>query len=335
MNDPTISPALIRLATCDDARTIAGIQVASWREAYRGILPAAHLASLDVGRRQEVWSKLCGAADSRVFVVSTGPAIAGFCHLSDSRDENADGVAEITSIYLDPGTWRRGLGRRLMSAAVDCATRKGKRAITLWVIEENLAARRFYEAIGFVADGATKQEFRQGFTLQEIRYRLDLPEREPVTIRSWQATDAEAIWQVYFLTTHESNGRDYHPELLERWAPRNHDMAAWSERLGNTNPFVAIVDEKIVGMAEIDSSGVIDYFYVLPRFQGRGIGRMLLDTLEFVAQTTGCGEIQADVSITARPFFEANGFRVTEARANIILGHPAPNFAMVKPLPRG
>src|SRR5437773_1165485 len=41
---------------------------------------------------------------------------------------------------------------------------------------------------------------------------------------------------------------------------------------------------------------------------------------------------RADVRITAKAFFFSRGFRITEAKSNIILGHPAPNFRMQKTL---
>lgn len=40
------------------------------------------------------------------------------------------------------------------------------------------------------------------------------------------------------------------------------------------------------------------------------------------------------IRFTAKGFFEANGFRVKEARENLILGQPAPNFVMSKELGR-
>src|ERR1700752_4563220 len=99
-------------------------------------------------------------------------------------------------------------------------------------------------------------------------------------IRRYLPGEEQAIWSVYFTATHESNARDYHPELLERWAPRNQDIDEWSNRLAQKNPFVAIVEGEIVGMAELEPDGFIDYFYVHPRCQGRGIGKALLATLE-------------------------------------------------------
>ena len=81
-----------------------------------------------------------------------------------------------------------------------------------------------------------------------------------------------------------------------------------------------------------EMDGFIDYFYVHPRWQGRGIGKALLVALESEAAKLGVKAIAADVSITAKAFFLSRGFRVTEAKSNIILGHPAPNFGMQKTL---
>jgi putative acetyltransferase len=83
-------------------------------------------------------------------------------------------------------------------------------------------------------------------------------------------------------------------------------------------------------MAEFESSGLIVYFYVHPKFQGMGIGKALLSAIEDEAKQIGVSRIFADVSVTAEPFFSSQGFTVTEARSRVILGHSAPNLAMTK-----
>ena len=152
-------------------------------------------------------------------------------------------------------------------------------------------------------------------------------------VRRYQPGEEAAIWNVVYQATRVSNAHDYHPDLIDRWAPHDQDMGEWADRLAGTNPFVAIVDEQIVGMTEIETAtGHINYFYVLPDFQGGGIGKILMATIEFEAKRSGADQLSADVSVTAKPFFESRGFFVVEARSNIILGHPAPQFAMAKDL---
>ena len=151
-------------------------------------------------------------------------------------------------------------------------------------------------------------------------------------IRRYLRGEEPLIWEVCYRATRVSNARDYHPDLIARWAPDDKDMDAWSERLSGKNPFVAMVDGKIAGMAEIEPSGFIDYFYVHPRFQGRGVGKALMRAVLEEAVAQGVKRVFANVSVTARTFFEAQGFEVTEARSNVILGHPAPNFAMSRAL---
>ena len=153
-----------------------------------------------------------------------------------------------------------------------------------------------------------------------------------MVIRRYNRGEESAVWKVYFAATHESNARDYHADLIDRWAPLDQDTGQWADRLAQKNPFVAVVDEEIVGMAEIEPDGFIDYFYVHPRWQDRGIGKALLASLESEAAKLGVNVISADVSITAKAFFLSRGFRIIEAKANIILGHPAPNFRMQKTL---
>ena len=85
-------------------------------------------------------------------------------------------------------------------------------------------------------------------------------------------------------------------------------------------------------MAEIEAGGFIDYFYVHLKAQDRGVGKALLAAVESEAAKFGASVVFADVSITAKSFFLSRGFCITEAKSNVILGHPAPNFRMEKRL---
>ncbi len=71
--------------------------------------------------------------------------------------------------------WGQGHGRELMTAALDGLTMVGYGEATLWVLDSNKRARRFYEAAGSRADGSVKEYEGLGFTLPEVRYRRLLP----------------------------------------------------------------------------------------------------------------------------------------------------------------
>lgn len=68
--------------------------------------------------------------------------------LIGAQRENTASVY-LYSLWLEPGARRRGLGRALVSAAVDWARTEGARTVTLRVHATNDAARQVYEDLGF------------------------------------------------------------------------------------------------------------------------------------------------------------------------------------------
>jgi ribosomal protein S18 acetylase RimI-like enzyme len=167
-----------RRATPDDSRRIAEIQVAGWKAAYRGIIPDDYLDAMTPERRQSFWDQQVRDECGEMFVAEVDSKVTGFCHLIPSRDADGDGVAEIAAIYVDPTAWRHGSGRSLCDAALASALQNKAPWVTLWVLVENALGRRFYDAMGFLADGARKSEDFRGFTLEEVRYRIDPRQRE-------------------------------------------------------------------------------------------------------------------------------------------------------------
>jgi ribosomal protein S18 acetylase RimI-like enzyme len=168
---------LVRNATAADAPGIAHVHVETWRAAYRGQMPDAVLDGLDVGRRTTFWHEHLSQMRGAVFVAEQDGKIMGFCDLIPSRDKDADprAVAEIAAIYILPPHWRTGAGRTLSKSALATAQGQDYQAVTLWVLTSNAGARRFYEAMGFRLDGATKTERAvDGSELHEVRFRISL-----------------------------------------------------------------------------------------------------------------------------------------------------------------
>lgn len=171
----------IRRATLQDAGRIAEIHVRSWQGGYRGLLPQDYLDGLDPAQRLPFRIRSLEAADwSRggcLVVAHPGGELAGFADFGATRDSEDDParVGEVFAIYLAPSAWGQGLGRALMTAALRHLAAAGYHEATLWVLDTNERARRFYDAAGFAPDGAEKTDYRHGFAIREVRYRRKLP----------------------------------------------------------------------------------------------------------------------------------------------------------------
>lgn len=174
-------PVDIRAARVEDAGRIAEIHVLGWQGGYRGLMPQDYLDGLDPAQRLAFRIQVLQQADwwSRggCFVVSDDDGVlAGFADVGRSRDDDAEPgeVGEVMAIYVAPDAWSTGLGRELMNAVLTHLAKIGYGQVTLWVLDTNARARRFYEAAGFRPDGAVKIDDSRGFSLREVRYRRTL-----------------------------------------------------------------------------------------------------------------------------------------------------------------
>jgi ribosomal protein S18 acetylase RimI-like enzyme len=163
----------IRAAGLEDAEDIEHLRVAGWQAAYRGILPDAYLDGMrvDVGRRR---TQMTGRPATVVESVAVqAGAIVGWVVGGHTRDafRARPGQGEIYGCYVQPEWWGRGVGRLLMTHAVTALAEAGLDDVTLWVLEDNQRARRFYEACGFQPDG-TRQLLDIGGPVPELRYQL-------------------------------------------------------------------------------------------------------------------------------------------------------------------
>jgi len=167
----------IREGELRDAEAIAGIHVRAWQDAYRGQLADDYLDGLRVEDRLEMHR---GAFTSpppeyRMWVVEEADRVVGFAVTAKSQDADADDrTAELYAIYLEPDRVGTGVGRELFAHAVDDLRERGFRTATLWVLETNERARRFYELAGWKTDGATTSERVDCEMRPTVRYRVAL-----------------------------------------------------------------------------------------------------------------------------------------------------------------
>ncbi len=166
----------IREAEPKDAEAIAGVHVRSWQAAYRGQLTDDYLDGLSVQERVEQHrGALASPGERRTWVAEEGGRVVGFAVTGPSQDADADErTGELYAIYLEPDRFGSGIGKTLSDHAVADLRERGFRTATLWVLETNDGARRFYEREGWAADGLATSERVDCEMRPTLRYRTDL-----------------------------------------------------------------------------------------------------------------------------------------------------------------
>lgn len=155
--------------------------------------------------------------------------------------------------------------------------------------------------------------------------------KQKVTIREYRSGDTQPLANIFYNTVHKINIQDYTHEQINAIAPESSlNPNRWIKKFEKTKPFVAIADEMIVGFAEFEPDGQIDCFYCHHDWIGRGVGSALMKTIYEKAADWKIQRIFAEVSITAKPFFEKQGFAVTEEQIVIRQGIQLVNYKMEK-----
>jgi ribosomal protein S18 acetylase RimI-like enzyme len=168
--------AQIRIATPDDAAALGAMHVASWRETYQGLLPDNMLASLSVEGRVAAWAKImrepATERSTMIYLAEHDATIVGFGSCGAQRTETlkAKGFdGEVSAVYVLREFQKRMIGTQLLRTMSLYLVRRGFKAAALWVLRDNLRARRFYEHLeGKII--AEREEVRDGAVLIELAY---------------------------------------------------------------------------------------------------------------------------------------------------------------------
>jgi putative acetyltransferase len=147
-------------------------------------------------------------------------------------------------------------------------------------------------------------------------------------IRKYRPGEERALWELFHDTIHRVNSAHYTADQVDAWAPDDLDMNRWERKITSIAPYVAVLEGVIVGYADLQPSGYIDHFFCHHQYQRRGVGKALMAHLKAKAAEAGIPTLTANVSVTARPFFEAQGFRVVQAQEVDVRGVTLRNFKM-------
>jgi GNAT superfamily N-acetyltransferase len=121
-----------------------------------------------------LWDELLAMPGLSMLMAEDEDGIAGYtaCGLGRDADTGPD-VGEVRSMFVAPRSWRSGVGRALMTAALDDLRERGYSEAIVWSFGDNDRANAFYESFGFARDGAERSNERWGH-IPEVRYRRTL-----------------------------------------------------------------------------------------------------------------------------------------------------------------
>jgi GNAT superfamily N-acetyltransferase len=174
----------VRPAGPDDAAEIARIQLATWRQAYRRILPRPVLDGLDETWMLGRWSAAIEkppSARHRVLVAveqAQQSYLVGFAATGEA-DEAAlapdepplpPDVASVTDLLIEPRWGRRGHGSRLLAACVEFWRGDGFDTAVAWAFDADTAMKGFLTSAGWEPDGASRALDMQDMLVPQLRF---------------------------------------------------------------------------------------------------------------------------------------------------------------------
>lgn len=133
------------------------------------------------------------------------------------------------------------------------------------------------------------------------------------TVRKFSNSDADEVSALIIRTLRTTNIKDYSEEFIEN------DVKMFSpegviERASWTHFYVICDGDTIVGCGAIgpywgkeDESSLFNIF-VLPEYQGKGVGRKIIETLELDEFFLRAKRVEIPASITACDFYRKLGY---------------------------
>lgn len=153
-----------------------------------------------------------------------------------------------------------------------------------------------------------------------------------MTIKTRQATsdDLGEILQLFEETIQTVNANDYSPEQITVWKNGALRRERWLKKIAEQYFLLAEIDSSLAGFGSITHDGYLDFLYVSRKHQRIGVAKTLYNQLEKFARENHVGRIISEVSITAKPFFQKQGFIFFHEQQVNIDGVKLTNYKMMK-----
>ena len=140
----------IKMETDDEINGKAYVHWKSWQEAYPGIVDQRYLNAFTL----EKCKKTAYHWPDNIIIAKDGEFVIGFVGYGKYHNDELENAGEVFAIYILSEYYGKGVGDRLMHAALSQLAEYPR--IAVWVLKNNKRAIRFYERFGYRFDGEEK-----------------------------------------------------------------------------------------------------------------------------------------------------------------------------------
>lgn len=149
-----------------------------------------------------------------------------------------------------------------------------------------------------------------------------------LAIRPYRPDDLDVMIAIFLGSVRQIAARDYNEGQIDAWARVERDK--WAVKRLSRPTWIAVIGDEPVGFTDLEPDGRVDMMYVHAAHQRKGIGTALLNKVEAAAAGLDLARIFTAASITARAFFESQGFHVVRPQLVQRGGQRLTNFLMEK-----
>lgn len=153
---------------------------------------------------------------------------------------------------------------------------------------------------------------------------------ENFTLRIGTVNDLASLQELFAATVKTICIQDYTVEQVEVWSSSIENRQRWSKMIKEQYVIVALKNNTIVGFCTLDKGTYIDLLFVHKDYQGQKIAYHLYKNIENESKRRKTKQLWADVSKTAKPFFEKMGFLVIKEQIVVLQNVEFINYKMSK-----
>ena len=146
----TEDSVFIRKAIPGDEQVLAYIQTESWKAAFAGILSPEELdRCTNLQKTEQMYRDVLRWDGCKMAIAYADGQPHCIAAWGKNRCDLGDAVGELICIHSLRRNWAKGYGSAMMAYVLAQLRQERYESVILWVFEDNIRARKFYEKRGF------------------------------------------------------------------------------------------------------------------------------------------------------------------------------------------